>query len=208
MQVDEAGVQREFWGRIEQINDISVRTGLERVSGQIGVYERTLKLTIKEIEKCDKNLNEFLASGDMRNFTVKVHSIKSSLANIGAMELSGQARELEFAAIRADAGFCALNLPPFLERLNGLNSKLTEAFTKKSQSYGPIEIPPELPRIFDKMLLAFDEMDFSAINEGIKSLDELDLKGALQEEVEQIKDAVMMMDYDSAAKVMRKLLKC
>jgi CheY-like chemotaxis protein len=69
---------KEFWSNIEQIEGLSIQIGLERISGQRGVFKKSLKLTIDEIEKCDKNLTEFLASGDMNNFRIEVHGIKGS----------------------------------------------------------------------------------------------------------------------------------
>jgi len=204
--VDEDEIRREFWERIEQIEDISVQVGLERVSGQRNVYESALKLLVKEIEKCNRNLTEFLAANEMQKFTIEVHGMKSSLANTGAMEISELAKQLEFAAAKEDSNFCASNLSSFLERLNRLNSHLAEAFEKKSQSFGQIRIPPELSPIFEKMIRAFEKTDFLVIGECIKSLDALDLSGLLKEEVEQIKDAVMMTDYESAMEMMQKLL--
>jgi HPt (histidine-containing phosphotransfer) domain-containing protein len=99
----------DFWKAIEQIKGLSVETGLERIYGQRDVYRKTLQLTIKEITKCDSNLNEFLAAGDMQNFRIEVHGIKGSLANVGVMELSARAYELEKASANEDAAFCAAN---------------------------------------------------------------------------------------------------
>jgi CheY-like chemotaxis protein len=202
----EAHGQQEFWNRIEQIGEISLQTGLDLVSGQRDVYAKSLKLMIKAIEKCTGNLNEFLEAGDMRNFSIEVHGMKGSLANIGADALSELARELEAAADQADASFCAANLPPFLERLNGFGLELKEAFNAKARHRGPIDIPPALPSIFEKMRSAFDEMNFAAIDEEMEKLDALNLNEALREEIEQLKDAVLVTDYDSAIEVMQKLL--
>ena len=195
----------EFWNKLEQIDELSVKTGLNAVSGQRDVYEKSLSLMIKEIEKCDSNLKEFLAAGDMRNFCIEAHSMKGSLANIGATALSEHARDLETASGKADAHFCASNLPPFLDRLNSLHFELKGAFAKKTQPQGPIEIPPELPLIFKEMTDAFGEMNFAAIDEAMGKLDALEITGA-KGEIEKLKDAVLIMDYDGAAEVMQKLL--
>ena len=203
---DEAGICRKFWERINKIEDISVQEGLERVSGRESVYEGSLKLLIKEIEKCGRNLYDFLGAGDMNNFSIEVHRMKGSLANIGAIELSMTAKELEFAAENSDTAFCTLNLSPFLERLNSIKLRLGDAFEKKGQSYGPVKILPEMPPIFKKLLAAFGKMDFLAVQERMKDLDALEFSGALKEEIEQIKDAMMMTDYKSATEIIQKLL--
>jgi len=203
LQTGEAG---EFRKSIEAIEGLSVQTGLERVF-EWDTYETSLRLLISEIEKCDKNLNNFLASGDMRNFSIAVHGMKGALNFAGALELSRKAYDLEMAADKEDAAFCAENLPPFLESLNRLGSSLAAAFGHKNQNHDPIVIPPELPPIFEKLGAAFAAMNFIAIDEGMESLNALNPSGALKDEIERFKDAVLMMDYEGAAKIMQELLK-
>jgi len=196
-----------FWKKIEQIEGLSVKTGLDRVAGQQETYEKSLKLTITEIEKCDKNLNEFLAAGDMRNFTIEIHSMKGALANIGVMDLSEWAYKLETSAKNADTTFCSSNLPSFLEQLRSLKKSIVEAFAEKKQLKNQTEIPPELPSIFEKLTLAFKETNFSAIDEEIKSLNALNLDSTLKEDIDKIKDAVLIMDYERAVEIMQNVLK-
>ena len=204
--VTEDDGQQEFWEKIKQIEGLSVMTGLERVDGQRGVYKKSLKLLLQEIEKSVKNLPEFLSADDMENFRIEVHGIKGAMANTGAMELSEKAYKLEMAADRADAAFCVENLPAFLESLGRLSFELKEVFEAIKQSDGSIDIPPDLPRIFKKMADAFAEIDLVCIDEEINNLNALNMNGALRDKIEQIKDAVMLMDYDGADKLIRKLL--
>jgi len=195
----------EFWEKIGQIEGLSLPKGLANVEGQRDTYAEMLRLSIKEIEKCDRNLNEFLTAGDMRNFCIEVHSIKSSLASIGVMELAQKARELEIASDREDDAFCAMNLPPLRERLGALRLRIKEAFSEINQEDGAIEIPPELPPVLHRLADAFGEMDIIAIDEVIQRLTAFSLTGAIREEVEQITDAVLMADFDCALGLIREL---
>ena len=201
------GVDRaEFWEKVGQIGGLSVSQGLERVDGQRDSYEQTLKLMIKEIEKCVRNLKEFLAADDMRNFRIEVHGIKSSLVNIGATELGNDARELEVASGRNDAAFCAENLSPLLQGLDSLRQQLEEAFSSTSRRCDDeIELPPELPPIFERLTDAFRDMDIVAIDEGVGKLTALSLTGALGDGIEQITDAVFLSDFEGAIEVIQKL---
>ena len=196
----------KFWEEIERIEALSTSTGLDRVEGQRDLYRKTLRLMIKEIEKCNTNLNKFLTANDMRNFCIEVHSIKGSLANIGAMELAAKARELEIASGQSDADFCALNLSALLEGLDELGSSIKDAFDLISQRDGSIEIPTELPPILINMMNAFDEIELVIIDKEVEKLNALKLSGALKEVMEPITDAVMMMDYDSASEQIHRLL--
>ena len=198
--------EEDFWNEIERIEELSVKMGLGIVSGRRDVYDKSLCLMIKEIEKCDRNLNQFLTAGDMRNFCVLSHGMKSALASIGAAALSELARELEIASGKPDVHFCVSNLPVFLEGLNGLYLKLKEAYAKKNRPSARIEIPPELPDIFAEMTGAFGEMNFTAIDNAMARLSALDTAGALREEIERIKDAVLVMDYDAAIEAMNKTI--
>jgi CheY-like chemotaxis protein/HPt (histidine-containing phosphotransfer) domain-containing protein len=196
-----------FWEKIEQIEGLSVLTGLDRVDGQRDVYKKTLKLMIPEIEKSDNNLSMFLAADDMDNFRIEVHGLKGALANIGAMKLSAKASDLEAASQKMDAHFCVSGMPSLLDGLANLNFSLKEAFLVINHSGGEIDIPPELPPIFEKMMDAFEKMDLVLIDREVENLKALNAEGALKEEIEHITDMVMMMDYESAAEEMHKLLK-
>ena len=202
----ESGAGTALWKKIEQIPGLSVQIGLDRVSGQRDVYEKLLKLTVREFDNHLHNLNNFLAAGDLKGFSIEVHGLKSALANIGVMELSARARELEDASGGGDAAFCTENLPRFLEGLGSLNTSLVGIFSEDAASRGPVELPPELPKIFDRLKAAFEKNDFAAIDDGMESLNALNSAGALKAEIDKINEAVLMIDYDGALNVMRKLL--
>jgi CheY-like chemotaxis protein/HPt (histidine-containing phosphotransfer) domain-containing protein len=205
----EAETNAEFWNQIGQVKDLSVSTGLDRVSGRRDIYQKSLELTIKEIAKCDKNLNKFLSAGDLENFSIEVHGMKGSLANIGAMELSAAALELETAADRADSAFCTENLAPFLDALKALGAGIAEAFgAQQSVTAGAVEIPPELLPVFENLLASFKAMDFLAIDEGMERLNAFNVDSPLlKDEIEKIKDAVVVMDYEGATETIQKLSK-
>ncbi|MDR0290401.1 MAG: response regulator [Treponema sp.] len=197
-----------FWKKVEEIEGLSVKIGLDRVSGQKDVFEKSLQLTLKEFEKCETSLKAFLESGDLHNFSIEVHGLKGSLANIGIMELSARAYELETAADKGDAAFCAEHLPPLMESLRRVKNGLEAAFgglAAARRQEGPIDIPPELPPIFRKLSAAFADYDFLAIEEGIKSLDALSPSDALRDELDKIKEAVIVADYETALQVMEGL---
>ena len=195
-----------FWRKIEQIEEISLSTALLRTDGQWDMYKTMLKLMISEIENCNERLNIFLSNNDLKNFRIEIHGMKGSLASIGAMELAAKAFVLETASEKMDSDFCASNMPIFLEELNNLNLCLKDAFSEIVQRGDLGEIPPELPPILCKLLNAFDEVDLVLIDEEIKKLNALRLTRTLEEEIEQIKDSVLMMDYEKATKNIRILL--
>ena len=87
-----------------------------------------------------------------------------------------------------------------------MGSRLAAAFAKESENHAPIEIPPQLPPLCEKLLAAFEKFDFAAINEAAEGLDALKPAGALKDEIDKIKEAVMVMDGEGARKVIQGLL--
>jgi CheY-like chemotaxis protein/HPt (histidine-containing phosphotransfer) domain-containing protein/anti-sigma regulatory factor (Ser/Thr protein kinase) len=201
---DEDATHAEFWRKIDKIEGLDLSIGLNRIEGQKDVYEKTLKLMMREIEKSNKNLNTFLAENDMQKFSIEAHGMKGSLANIGAMELSSRALALDNASKQAGSDFCTKNLPAFLEGLNNLERKLKEAFLLLNHESAHIEIPPELSLVFKHLLEAFGEFNLEHIEQEAAAMNTFHLSGALKEEVERINDLVTVMDYDGAAELIRK----
>ena len=195
----------EFWEKINQIEEITVQIGLERVSEQRDVYQNTLKILIKQIEKCAAKLKDFLALDDMQNFAIEAHSMKSSLANVGAMDLSRKADELEVASSRNDSDYCTSSLQFFLDELQNLSVKLKEAFLELLQNDDKINITSDLALILTKIKEGIKEMKYVEINNELKQLETLSLSGVLKDEIEEIKEAIIMMDYDSTLEIIDKL---
>ena len=194
----------DVWEKITQIEEISLEIGLDRVNGQKKFYERSLKLMPKEVNKCVKNLSKFLEMGDMRNYAIEVHSMKGSLANLGAMELSGYAEALENAANRNDSVFCSENQKSFCQKLDALGRKINDIFSSGERELKPSDIPPALPVILKSLKSAFAKMDFLAIDSEMEKLDKLNLSGEVEDLMAQVKDAILIMDYDGAYELMEK----
>ena len=198
--------RKDFWKKIENLEGLNVPIGLERVDGRREAYEKTLKLVVKEIKKSENNLIKFLKDKDMENFSIEVHGAKGSLANIGAMELSAAAFELETASDGADEELCAVMLPDFLKNLKMLHDSLDGAFKELSHSCGYKKAPAGLPAVFGELTGAFGELDLVLIDQCVERLNAMNLEGLLKDEVEQIKDAVMVMDYAEAEGHIKRLL--
>ena len=199
---------QDFWQIIKSIPQLNIETGLERVFGQKEVYKKLLGLVVKEIAKCQKNLAGYLQTTDMHNFRIDSHGIKGSLANIGAMDLSAKALELETASAKEDMRLCGEKLPAFLASLENFKEQVENAFAldepKKAESE---ELTAEFRNILEKLKTAFEDSDFQKIDEGLTRLKKQKTGTALAEETAKIKDAAMIMDYPAAVEIVKTLLK-
>lgn len=74
-------------------------------------------------EKCSE-LSSYLDKGDIENYEILVHSLKSSSKTIGAGELSEQAKALETAARNKDVEFIKANHAAFIKAFKELAGKI------------------------------------------------------------------------------------
>jgi HPt (histidine-containing phosphotransfer) domain-containing protein len=97
---------------------------LEKASGEVRKFfvldaERALEALAGLSAKLD-----YLDDAEMKSYVVAVHGLKSSLANIGEMELSGLAFKLERAGQERDIAVVAEETPLFLSELRGVIAKV------------------------------------------------------------------------------------
>ncbi|MCL2057463.1 MAG: ATP-binding protein [Oscillospiraceae bacterium] len=202
----DVGGDEVFWAKIGLIGEMSVSTGLDRVDGQKDEFKKILRLMINEIEKSSGNLVRFFDAGDMKNFCIEAHCIKSSLANIGAIDLAGKAQELEDASAKGDIGSCAPALQPFLGAIGRFGEDLCGAFAVIGQCDRPPAAPPELMPALLGLLSAFADMDIGRIENEASKLGQINIGGPIKDEVEQLLDMVSVMDYDEAAGRIHKMV--
>jgi len=195
-----------FWEILSGINGLQVDIGLDLASGQEKVYISTLEISLNEIEKSIIRLNGYSLDKDLNDFRIEVHGLKGSLSCIGGTELAGKARNLENAATRDDIDFCEENRSQFVENLASFASELKNAFEalRKNQNF---EIPDELKLVLTRMAEAMESTDFSALYEEIDLLDGMEFSEALNDEIENLKSAVLIMDYDTGGRIITRLMK-
>ncbi|MDR0306773.1 MAG: transporter substrate-binding domain-containing protein [Chitinispirillales bacterium] len=113
---------------VSRIDSINIEIGMERVSGIAEMYSETLRVFYNMLPAECKKMESFLQDDNIINFAISIHGMKSSLATIGAMELSNRALELEFAAKSDKLEFCREAAPSFLRDLRVFHSQLSNIF--------------------------------------------------------------------------------
>lgn len=80
---------------------INLKVGLER-SGSEEVYRMLLRSFSKQIDRKTQEFERLYAEGDIRNYTIRIHGLKSTARLIGAESLGAKAEALERAAMDND----------------------------------------------------------------------------------------------------------
>ena len=86
-------------------DDINKQSGLSYCQGDEELYKKILTGFVKESDAKKENMKACLASGDLKNYRISVHSLKSTAKMVGADELSKMAETAEIAAKTEDADY-------------------------------------------------------------------------------------------------------
>jgi len=195
-----------FLKEIEKIEEINTEIGLGRFDDKKDTYRTTVDMFQKKLPAdCDK-MTGFLAAADTENFAIAVHTMKSSLATIGAMRLSETALELEKASKNKEIDFCRRRFPEFKEKLLSLYKKLSVIF---SGSREPKEKKPgDMNRLREnaqKALSAVEAFDSDAGIEIIQDLSSYDFGAETNILLENALAALENFEYEGASESLRKI---
>ena len=195
-----------FIKEIVKIEEINTEIGLNRFQDKKDAYRITMDIFQKKLPaECDK-MTGFLAANDLENFAIAVHTMKSSLATIGAMRLSETALELEKASKNREADFCQRRFPDFKEKLLSLYKKLTVVFSggqnrreKKPGDRG------RLRENAQKALAAVEAFDSDAGIEILENLLSYDFGAEADILLENALAALENFEYEDASESLRKI---
>ena len=93
---------------------IDISKGIENCGGGEDFYRSMLEEYLQESDEKMQNLKSFINSGDLKNYEILIHSLKSTSAMIGADKPSKIAQELELAAKNGDKDSILANHESFI----------------------------------------------------------------------------------------------
>jgi CheY-like chemotaxis protein/HPt (histidine-containing phosphotransfer) domain-containing protein len=113
---------------LEDIDGLDVELGLSYCMSDMDFY----KEMIGEYLKGDKRppLEEYFSKEDWENYRITAHALKSTSLNIGAKDVSEQAKGLEFAARDNDIDYIKSHHKEVLEQYSILREKLTKVLER------------------------------------------------------------------------------
>lgn len=94
---------------------INVSLGLDYCSGEEDFYREMLQMFHDQAPDKRAEIESLYEKADWKDYSIKVHALKSTALTIGAEELSGRAKELERAGKGGDTEYIHENHPLMLE---------------------------------------------------------------------------------------------
>ncbi|SFD05484.1 ATP-binding protein [Butyrivibrio sp. YAB3001] len=184
---------------IYDIKEIDVESGV-RMSGNVELFLSSLKLFLDTIDDNSAIITKAFADGDIRLYTIKVHSLKSSARIIGAMQLAELAQAIEDAGNKNDVDFILENKDKLINEYRAFKEKL-----KRLKNYDPFSNmkPPAAditPTIRDAalndLLDMSQQMNYDGALKIISQVKEYNLTKADKELFDSIEKAIHKFDWD------------
>lgn len=183
---------------IPRIGDLDTAAAV-KLLGTVGLFYKLLHEYHRAIPNKAEQIRQKLSDEDWPAYTIEVHALKSLSRQIGAIELSDMAAELEKAGNSRNISFIrkytALMLEKYLEYETilapfvGEKEEKTEGKKKAAQ-------PGELEELFEQMQLALDDLDMDGMEEACTGLGGYAYSEGQAELYEQLKAAVENIDVE------------
>ncbi|MCR5590157.1 MAG: response regulator [Lachnospiraceae bacterium] len=153
----------------------------------LSVFHKTAGAKADEIEK-------LYADGDIDNYTIKVHALKSSARIIGASALSDLAKELEMAGKSGDTDFIKSNNDKLLSGYRELDSKLSELDPKER---GKKELSDSMRKeALQTIREIAGSMDYGMMENVLSDLKKYSLSPEDEQMLKQMEGKLMQLDWD------------
>jgi CheY-like chemotaxis protein len=207
----EGGAVKEdsYAGETIKIDGIDFKQGVFLSGGTIESFLETLAIYHKDgIEKIGE-LNACLESGNVKLYTVHVHALKSASANIGALELSETANDLEEAGDREDSDYLVAHNPAFITALEVILSRISAVLAMYKESVGVGSTSRDREQLIRELVIlknAIENLDAGAMNESVETLQDITQKDEIAGIIESISGKILVAEYDEAAESVRSLL--
>ncbi|MBR6237626.1 MAG: response regulator [Lachnospiraceae bacterium] len=189
---------------------LDYETAIE-VLGNVALYNRIVEDYYRSGADKAKALDAAYKTEDWQDYTIKVHALKSSSRQIGAMELGDMAERLEKAGHEDDLDTINENHAGLMEKFDILLGKLSGYFTDKSDEITPDTAEQAdaavLKELSDRLYAACDELDMDGMEAVKNRMKEYRYPEAVEDIVKQLYKAIDNVDTDECIRLMDRILK-
>ena len=162
----------------------------------LGVYYSTMLDKADEIESYHK-------SGDITNYTIKVHALKSSSRIIGALRLADLAEELEMCGKSGDTDTIDRKTPGLLEFYRSYYEVIGAMVDKPAgEEQGKARVPADmLADAYASFVDFVDQMDVDLMEMVIDSLEAYKLPDEDAKIIGEIRHRLASLDWDGISRI-------
>ena len=199
---EETAAEKTLPDWLKNVAGLSTADGLKNCGG-VDAYLDALTVCAQSVVSGAKEIANFYKAADWKNYTTKVHALKSSARVIGANELSDRARRLE------DAGNCG-----YIDEIHDSTDGMLELYisfayklapliqTEDADDSKPLIEDDALAEAYETLSDAAANFDFDTVEFVFDSLKDYRLPENQREKFSQIKSAASKPDWEELSKLL------
>ncbi len=196
---------REFPDILQPLRDqgwINIFVGIKN-SGGLEAYLSLLRVFYESADRTADEIEEFYTTGNWNDYTIRVHSLKSSARLVGAVDFGEKAQLLENAGKREDVEYIRANHGNFIAEYKSFKAPLSKIFAREQPKEDLPEADKEmLEDLYEKIRLAADEMDIEAIEDIFSGMSQYRIPDSESDRWNKLKEAVSQYDYDMITEIL------
>ncbi len=177
-------------------SEINIYEGLKN-SGSYDSYLSVLRIFYTSLDTKTEELNRFFSEGDIKNYTIVVHAMKSSARIIGAIKLSEEAERLEYAGKSQDRDYIAAHNPDLICSCLCIKEILTGLPKEKERNDKPEADEALMEEVYSEIRRAADEMDCDLLQNIFKDMADYSIPKKHKEKWKYLKHASEQYDYEA-----------
>ena len=182
---------------IYDVKGIDVESGIKN-SGGIQEYIFSLDMFYDAIDENSIVIRNAYDEENIRLFTIKVHSLKSSARIIGATKLSELAQQLENAGNDKDMDVLNANVDKFISDYEEYKNKLEPIKDYTDTDEGKEMISDEeLQGAYEALKDVISQMDYDSVEMIVGELDKYKLPDEDKDRIKRLKKSMKAMDWDT-----------
>lgn len=180
---------------LEGFEGIDLTEGIKN-SGSVQAYMPLLKIFHDSIDEKKTELENYLSEGDIKNYTIKIHALKSSARIIGAASLGDDAQALEDAGKNNDLDRIRADHDAFIADYLSFKEPLSGIFSDEEEKNDKPEADPELmAEVFSELSKAADDMDCDRLESIFAEMEEYRVPDKDAALWKKLRDAAQNYDY-------------
>ncbi len=173
---------------------IDIRSGLKN-SASPEMYVELLKIYNDSYSETAEILNRYFETKAYKDYTVKIHALKSSSRIIGATEIGEDAQKLEDAGKAGDFGYISENHAPFMGKYTALVELISETLGSEDDSDKPPAAPEYILAKYEEIKAAAEDMDCEKLEEIFSEMSGYRIPDSEKGLYEKLKNAASDYDY-------------
>ena len=199
---DEPG-EDERLSALNGSTDVNILVGISN-SGSVQAYLPLLKVFYESIDEKSDELEGFYNEGDIKDYTIKVHALKSSARLIGAIELGDEAQRLENAGKSDDLTYIEEHHGPFIEAYRKYKDILSVVFDKEEEdeSGKPLADASIMAEVFEEIGAAAEGLDCERLENVFDEIKNYRIPDEHKELFAKLKKAASEFDYDAVTELL------